>query len=159
MHFSLKAIFLVTTWCIWFVAAIVVEHRILPISFILGQFILLAANIAVALYSPVKERFAATCFVCGFLTYWVLLAVEAYFGNPAGFRHSLFGQQFEEISIWFVDLVRFGNARDKLYHYQQVNAVLRVTLAVICGVLTYVVAASWLALRKSTSDENLSERS
>jgi hypothetical protein len=67
MSFSLRSTFVAVAWIAWLLAALTVQHGLVPELFVVSQFTMLAVAMSLALYSTVRLRLFGICFAAGFL--------------------------------------------------------------------------------------------
>ena len=154
MRFSLKTLILVSTWIAWFCGAVVGANPLVALSFIVCQYMLLAASIAVVVVNVGSQRFFATCFAMGFLSWFLFLASERQFADMQTFRSTLPGSTLQTASIWIADFKSFTDEQAKYHHYQNVGAVVRAATGTICGLLANISGLFFLSISLPSKSES-----
>ena len=86
MRFSLRSTFIAVSWIAWLLAALTVQHGLVPELFVLSQFATLAVAMSLALSSTARLKLFGICFTAGFLSWFALLAAESWFCDTQLFR-------------------------------------------------------------------------
>jgi hypothetical protein len=145
MRFSLRSTFIAVAWIAWLLAALTVQHGLVPELFVLAQFATLAVAMSLALNSTARLKLFGVCFTAGFLSWFSLLAAESWFCDTQLFRYTPAGSRLGQIAGLFVDE---NTSPDSLtWRMNTTISVIRSTFGSAIGILTYVVVSRLMSDR------------
>ena len=150
MSFSLRSTFVAIAWIAWLLAALTLQHGLVPELFVLSQFALLAISMSLALHANVRLKLFGICFAAGFLAWFLLLIAEKWFCDVQVFRATPAGWRLWQIAMVLIDETNSGDTLGA--RMNTTTSVIRTSVGSLLGILTYA-CVSWLIHRPNAKSD------